>query len=264
MSQTKYTSKLSQKLILVLGGTSGVGFCVAEACLEHGAAVFISSSNPARLAAALARLRASYPSLAANITGATCDLADLDNVEANLTALFDAVTDNKAKKIDHVVFTAGDALKLPAMAEATPAVVLAPANVRFIGAIMVAKLIPTYMTLTPASSFTLTSGSITQKPFPGWSIIAGWGGAVEGLARGLAVDLAPLRVNTVTLGVVQTELFDSSPAEMIEHAVEGWKQATLVKEIGRPEDVAEAYLYCMRDRFVSGATVETNGGRLLV
>ncbi|KAF2498164.1 NAD(P)-binding protein [Lophium mytilinum] len=264
MSQTKYTTKLSEKNILILGGTSGVGFCVAEATLEHGATVFISGSNPTRLATALARLRTAYPSLSANISGATCDLSDLANVETNLTALFDKVTEHKTKKLDHIVFTAGDALKFPTIAEATPAAVLGLANVRFIGAIMVAKLVPAYMSLVPASSFTLTGGSNTQKPFPGWAVIAGWGGATEGLARGLAVDLAPLRVNMVNLGVVRTELFDSLPAEVLEKALEGWRQQTTVKAIGRPEDVAEAYLYCMRDRFVAGATIETNGGRLLV
>jgi NAD(P)-dependent dehydrogenase (short-subunit alcohol dehydrogenase family) len=265
MSQSKYTSKLVDKLVVIFGGTSGVGFCVAEASLEHGASVFISGSNPTRLLNALDRLRTSYPSIPAErIRGGTCDLADTHNVEENLIKLLDTITENKAAKIDHIVFTAGDALKFPALKDATPETFLALANVRVVSAVILAKLIPTYMTISPSSSFTVTGGSNTQKPMLGWAIIAAWGGTQEGLMRGLAVDLAPMRVNLVSLGAVKTELFDGLPQEALEATLEGFKEQTTVKEVGKPENVAEAYLYIMKDRFVTGAIVETNGGRLLV
>ncbi|OCL14385.1 NAD(P)-binding protein [Glonium stellatum] len=261
----KYTSKLSNRNVLVFGGTSGIGFCVAEASLEHGAYVTISSSNPARLSNALDRLKSSYPDIPPEkLNGYTCDLADTENVEANLDALLSKVTAGGEKKLDHISFTAGDALTATTIANATPTTIKKAMNVRFIGPIMIAKLIPKYMNLTPASSFTITSGSITHKPAPGWAILAGWGGALEGLMRGLAVDLKPMRVNMVSPGAVETELFETLSPEVREMIMKNSAAQTTVGLIGKPENTAEAYLYAMKDQFATGGIIETNGGRYLV
>ena len=260
----KYTSKLANRNILIFGGTSGIGFCVAEASIEHGACVTISSSNPTRLSNALNRLRPSYPDVPAEkLNGYTCDLADSDNLEANLDTLLSKVTTSGEKKIDHIAFTAGDALDFPTIANVTPAAVKKLGGVRFIGPIMIAKLIPKYMNLTPASSFTITGGANTHKPAPGWSIAAGWGGAVEGLMRGLAVDLKPLRVNMISPGLVKTELFNSFSPEGLDTVMMNVATQTTVGVIGKPEDTAEAYLYAMKDQFVTAAVIDTNGGRFM-
>ena len=89
---------------------------------------------------------------------------------------------------------------------------------------------------------------------------AAYGSAVEGLARGLAVDLAPVRVNAVSPGAVRTELFAGLEEEMVERL----REATLVKEVGTPEEAAEAYGYCMRCGFVTGSVVGCDGGRMIV
>lgn len=82
----------------------------------------------------------------------------------------------------------------------------------------------------------------------------------KGWQRGLAVDLAPIRVNAVSPGSVKTDLFDGLSAE----AIEGMRKATLTGRLGRPEDLAESYLYAMRDGFLTGSTIHSHGGRLLV
>ncbi|OCK73329.1 NAD(P)-binding protein [Lepidopterella palustris CBS 459.81] len=261
----KYTSKLTGKNILVFGGTSGIDFCVAEASLEYGATVTISSSNPSRLSTALSRLRTSYPS--SSITGYTCDvsdLSDLSTLEENLTTLLDKVTENGAKKIDHIAFTAGDALSLPIVKNVTPTTLFSLANVRFVAPIFIAKLIPSYMSLAPASSFTITGGVNSSKPAPGWAIAAAWGSAIEGLMRGLTVDLAPMRVNVVVPSAVKTEIFERLGTERMETVLKDYAIQTTVGDIGKPEDVAETYLYAMKDQFVTGSVLESNGGRLLV
>ena len=261
----KYTSKLANRNILIFGGTSGIGFCVAEASFEHGACVTISSSNPTRLSNALNRLRSSYPDVPAEkLNGYTCNLADSDNLEANLDALLSKVTAGGEKKIDHIAFTAGDALDFPTIASVTPAAVKKLGGVRFIAPIMIAKLIPKYMNLTPASSFTITGGANTHKPVPGWSIAAGWGGALEGLMRGLAIDLKPLRVNMISPGLVKTELFNSLSPERLDMVMKNVATQTTVGVIGKPEDTAEAYLYAMKDQYVTAAVIHTNGGMFLV
>lgn len=256
----KYLSKLANKRVLVLGGTSGIGFCVAEAALEHGAEVIVSNSNQPRLDAALARLRTAYPD--AKIRGYTCDLSDAANVEANVDSLLSRAAAD-GTKIHHVAFTAGDSLPDLSLANATVASINAALAVRFAGAVSLAKLLPRYMDLDPANSLTLTGGTNTDKPSPGWSVLAGVGGAVEALSRGLAVDLKPVRVNLVSPGAVKTELFERVDTEMGGQLEAAYKAQTTTGEIGRPGDVAEAYIYLMKDRFASGAIVNTNGGRLL-
>ncbi|GFG24136.1 uncharacterized oxidoreductase YkvO [Aspergillus udagawae] len=265
-SATKYSSKLVNQRVLIFGGTSGIGFCVAEAAIENGAHLILSSSNTAKLEKAVARLREAYPSQAAQrpITTQTCDLSDTENLDANLANLFQAATNNGASKINHIVFTAGDALDFPELVDLTPDLIQKSGVVRFVAPLMVAKYIRQYIDLTTTSSFTLTGGLRAHKPAPGWSLVSGWAAGVEGLVRGLALDLKPLRVNMVSPGAVHTELFSRFPSEQLEGFLKMLKNQSTTGTVGRPEDVAEAYLYLMKDQFVSGSIVETNGGALLV
>ena len=82
-------------------------------------------------------------------------------------------------------------------------------NVRFLETLILGKVAPKYMSAGPRASITLTSGTAAHRPVPGGTVISGWVAAVESVARGLAVELAPIRVNFVCLGAVQTELLES-------------------------------------------------------
>ena len=257
----KYTSKLQDTRVLVLGGTSGIGFCVAEAALEHNAHVYISSSQQPKLESALSRLKTSYPDKASHIFGHKCDLSQLSAQEANIDALLKFAAGDS--KIDHIVFTAGDMLKIIPIGEITPESIEQTGTVRFFGMLMLAKLAPQYMAPGPKSSITLTGGSASHRPMKGWTVLAAFGSGTEGMTRGLAVDLAPIRVNMVSPGAVHTELFGSFPEERLEGILQSFKDATLVGKVGTPEDVAEAYLYAMKDQFLTGSLLESNGGRLL-
>ncbi|KAK3391659.1 hypothetical protein B0T20DRAFT_85024 [Sordaria brevicollis] len=281
-SGLKYASKLSNQRVLILGGTSGIGFAVAEASLEAGLLVTISSSSTSKLSSSLDRLRSSpaytYNSSSSSqqsiagggiprLTGFTCDLSSPTTVEVSLTQLLDQATLEGRHKFDHVVFTAGDALSLTPISQITPEIYEKACAVRFTAPLILAKLLSSdrYFNHAVSSSITFTGGTNTEKPGPGWAVVAAVGGALEGLVRGLAVDLKPTRVNLVSPGAVQTELFDAfGKGEQLEQILEGFKKRTLTRTVGRPEDVAEAYMYFMRDRFVTGRVVATDGGRILV
>lgn len=261
-SNSKYLSKLANSRILVLGGTSGIGFCVAEAAVEHGAYVIVSGSRPEKLAKAIERLQNAYSDAKDRITGHTCDLSDIPKLEANLTSLLDAAT-TSGHKIDHIAFTAGDALQIKPVSEIDVEYIQRTGAVRFFAPLMLAKLLPKYVTPGPTSSFTITGGVNGTKPSPTWTVVAAWSTAGEGLARGLAVDLAPMRVNVVSPGAVRTELFDGLPRDTLDAVIRKYNKETTVGHIGRPEDTAEAYIYAMKDRFVTGSSIESNGGNLL-
>lgn len=93
--------------------------------------------------------------------------------------------------------------------------------------------------------------------------MAASGSAIEGMARGLAVDLAPIRVNMVSPGAVLTEIFGTLETDNLDKMIEMFRSRTLTGEIGKPEDVAEAYLYAMKDRFLTGGFIGSNGGMML-
>ena len=105
MTASKY-NKLAGKHVLVIGGTSGIGFAVAEASIENGARVTVSSSREASIKTTLQRL--SKPHLHAQISGHTCDFSK-PSVEVYIEALF-----QKVGTVDHIVYTAGGKLAIKA------------------------------------------------------------------------------------------------------------------------------------------------------
>jgi NAD(P)-dependent dehydrogenase (short-subunit alcohol dehydrogenase family) len=261
---SKYTSKLRNKRVLVLGGTSGIGFCVAEASIESGATVIVSSSRQPKIDTTIERIKSSYPDCEARISGHACDLANTETLEQNLEDLLKFATSGGKEKLDHVVFTAGDSFALKGLVDMTVDSIQKLPTVRFVAVILLAKLlVPKYITSSAKSSITLTGGVNSTKPGAGWSVLAGWGAAIEGLVRGFAVDLKPIRVNCVAPGAVNTELVQSFAGDRLDAILKHFRDMTTTGAVGRPEDLAEAYLYCMKDRFVTGSVLHSNGGHLL-
>lgn len=261
--QKKYTSKLSGARVLVIGGSSGLGFTAAEASLEHGATVIISSSQQSRIDAAVARLQKSYPSLAAQVSGHACDLSKEADLESNIQTLLASATDDGAKKLDHVIYTAGDPLAMMKLQDATMERIKQAGMVRFFGPLMVAKHAPAHMNPGPASSIILTTGSVSQKPRPDWTVVGSFATGLQGMCRGLALDLKPLRVNLISPGAVDTELWSGMPEEAREGMFKHIAKTMPTGTVGRAQDVAEAYLYLMKDWNATGSMVSTNSGYLI-
>jgi NAD(P)-dependent dehydrogenase (short-subunit alcohol dehydrogenase family) len=265
-----HPNRLLNAHILVFGGTSGMGYGIASMALSNGARVTISGSALPKVQTKIAALQSTYPSLPpSHVNGIPCDLADTANLESNLKDVFEKATEGGEKKVDHIAFTAGDMVVLPKLETVTTGDVLKGFNVRLLSCVMIGKLLASspgrYMPVTASSSFTVTSGTNTLKPRPGWSVGASWGAASEGLSRGLAVDLAPIRVNCVSPGAVDTPLLERFKKNLgPEKEKQFREQGTLVKDWGTAEDVAEAFGWFMRDRFATGTLAESNGGRMLV
>lgn len=204
----KYTSKLSNSRVLVIGGTSGIGYCVAEASLESGAEVIVSSSQEKRVQSAIAALTETYPSAKNRVSGYACDLSS-PNLDSNIKELFAKCQG----KLDHIVFTAGDSLATMPLAEITLEKMQKAAMVRFNAPMFVAKHSVGALNPGPASSITLSTGSISERPIPNWSVIAAYAGGAHALTRNLALDLAPVRVNLISPGPVITQLWDNLSKE---------------------------------------------------
>jgi NAD(P)-dependent dehydrogenase (short-subunit alcohol dehydrogenase family) len=114
--------------------------------------------------------------------------------------------------------------------------------------------------LSAHGSITLVTGAAARAALPGTSGLAAVNGALEAMARVLAVELAPRRVNTVSPGMTATEAYAGLPDE----ARKGMFAATAAKlpvgRIGAPEDIAQAILLAAANPFVTGATLDVDGG----
>ncbi|KAJ0119179.1 short chain dehydrogenase [Diaporthe amygdali] len=245
---SKY-QKLLNKRVLVIGGTSGIGFGVAEASLASGASVIVSSSNQSRVDAAVEKLKVDFPD--SKVAGYACDLSQ-PTVEQDIENLF-----SKVGEVDHIVYSAGDKLASAPVEEITYEKIIAAGQVRFIAALLAAKVGSKHLSPGPHSSITLTTGS--------WSMIAGFATGLHGLTRNLALDLKPIRVNLVSPGVVETELWDSSfDQETKKKHLEGIAGTLPTGRVAQPADVAEAYLFLMKDPSVTGTVVDSNSGAFLI
>lgn len=237
---------LTEKRIVVLGGSSGIGLATAQAAAKAGASVVIASSRKARVDAALSVLPA-------GVEGYTLDLAD----EAAVRALF-----AKLGGFDHLVFTAGESLQLGDLADTDIAAARRFFDLRYWGALLAAKY--GSGNIRPGGSIVFTSGLAGTRPHAGWALGASICSAMEGLTRALAVELAPVRVNIVCPGVVKSPLW----AGMTEDARVGLYQQTaeklLVGHVGETEEIAEAYLYLMRQTYGTGQVLVVDGGATLV
>jgi len=236
---------LADNRIVVVGGSSGMGLATARAGALSGAEVTIASHNPERVEAALGELPA-------GCVGVVVDVRD----EMQVAELFERVGE-----FDHLVFTAGDSLAPRRLADIDLSDAHAILDVRFWGAVGVIKCASPR--IRSGGSIGLTTGTVGQRPVAGAALAAAGAGATEGLVRGLAVELAPLRVNAVRAGAVRTALWDGVPETQREALFARLAQNTLTKSVGEPEAIAAAHLYLMQNPYVTGTVLTVDGGALL-
>lgn len=233
---------LQDTRILVVGGGSGIGFAVAEAAMAEGARVTIASTQAGRLAQAAARL--------VDVTTAELDVTD----EAALAAFFAS-----SGGFDHIVSTAGDwgKARRGAFADMNLDDASQLFDVRFWGAAKLAK--HGAAALSAGGSLTFTSGMSAFRPQKGSVMATAMAGSVAHLVYGLAVELAPVRVNAVFPGGVATEVFTGLP-EAVREAEEARFAKQPIPRIGKPGEVAQAYLYLMKCGYVTGQILRVDGG----
>jgi len=230
---------LQNQRVLILGGSSGIGLAAAKAALEAGADVTISSRSEAKLAAA-------RQSLGGNVATAVLDTRDNAAVERFFAG-------NPAW--NHVVVSAAQTPSGPVrglgLSEARMAM-----ESKFWGAYNVARA----ARIAEAGSLTLVSGFLSVRPSAGAVLQGAINAGLEALARGLALELAPVRVNAVSPGMTATPLWDgldpSRRAAMYEKAANHLPAG----RVGQGEDMANAILFLMSTPFATGSTVRVDGG----
>ena len=239
-------SGLKGKKVVVLGGSSGIGLEVSRQAEQLGAQVVIASSSAERVKQAVVEI-------GGKTTGQALDLFD----EAAIEKFFEGLG-----PIDQLVYTAADSLHVSDLATTDLKAARKAFELRFWSVLAAVKYATPH--IRKGGAITLTTGIYGQRPVKGIPIVASIATMLEGLTRALAIDLAPIRVNCVSPGVVRTKLWDSMPEEQREAFFEATGKQMLVGRVGEPEEIAQTYLYLMQQGYSTGQTVIVDGGTSLV
>jgi NAD(P)-dependent dehydrogenase (short-subunit alcohol dehydrogenase family) len=237
---------LKSKRVVILGGSSGIGLAVAEQAASQGAQIVIASSNAERVQKAV-------ESVGGNAQGETLDVSDERAVETLFA---------KLGAFDHLVFTAGDNLHVQDFATTDLKQARRAFELRYWAALAAVKY--GSKNIRKGGSIVLTTGIAGQRPRKGWVVAASVCGTVEAVTRALALELAPIRVNAVSPGVVRTNLWQNMPAAEREQLFESVGNSLPVGRVGEPRDIAQAYLFLMQEGFSTGQIVVVDGGTVLV
>lgn len=238
------TDQIDGTTVVISGGSSGIGLCVAERVLSRGAKdVVLLARNADRLAAACAQLGERAHAMVLDVT----DEDAVSSAFANIGAF------------DHLVTAAAGTVR-GTIVEVDTAAARGLFEAKFWGQHHCVKYGAPNM--PAAGSITLFSGWISRKPMKGLSTLAAVDGAIESLGRVAALELAPIRVNTIVPGQIDTPLWRTRLSEDAVQAYFGNLDDSLpVGHRGRPEDVADAILALMSNPFITGTTLDIDGGQ---
>jgi NAD(P)-dependent dehydrogenase (short-subunit alcohol dehydrogenase family) len=236
---------MSDTTALVVGGTSGIGLATARRLREAGAAVHVA----ARGDKGLADLAASDPT----ITGHRADGGD--------RAAIGAVAE-EIGAIDWLVVALSGREGPGPIADLDLGMLRRAFDAKFWGHLTTIQAVLPY--LAPTGSITLLSAITARTGMPGTAGVAAINGAVEALVRPLAAELAPVRVNGVSPGFVDTPWWSALPEDMRREYFAQAAQVLPVRRIATAEDVAEAVVLAATNPNLTGTVIETDGGARLV
>jgi NAD(P)-dependent dehydrogenase (short-subunit alcohol dehydrogenase family) len=234
-------SMLAGKKVVVVGGSSGIGLAAAELAKAQGAEVVIASRNADKVKAAASQL------------GAKGIPADVTN-DQSVADLFRA-----CGPVDHVVVSAAQLRTGPFKTVAMDDV-RATLEAKLWGAWRCARAAD----IKPGGSLTLVSGFLSIRPRPNSAIVSASNGALESLTRALALELAPVRVNCVSPGIIDTPIRAAMPEAARNDMLAKTAASLPVKRVGTGADVAQQILVFMTNGFMTGAIVYLDGGALVV
>ena len=233
---------LQDKMILVVGRGSGIARAIALRARSEGARVIVAGRDPTKLAN-------SYDD--PGISAETIDITDDDSI----AALADRVG-----RVDHVVSTAS-ARARGKLADLQRQNLLQSFDTKVIGPTMLAKHFASQ--INPGGSFVLFSGVHAFKLNVGYLGVGITNGAVDFLTRWLAVELAPIRVNAISPGVIDTGAWDAMGDDGKRDYFEHIAAHNPAGRIGTPDDIAAAVLFAMTNAFMTGVTLKIDGGEPL-
>jgi NAD(P)-dependent dehydrogenase (short-subunit alcohol dehydrogenase family) len=234
---------LQGKHVVVVGGTSGIGRSVAQQAAAAGARVTVASRNRKRVDDTVALL-------GPPAQGRVLDVTDAESLRAFFA---------QAGEIDHLILP-GNEVKIAPFRKLSIADAQASMASKFWGQYAAIKA----SQMAPTGSVVLFSGVASRKPGAGAPALTAINSAVEALGKALAVELAPVRVNVIAPGIVETELWAGLPEDTRAAALKSFTERQPISRPGQPDEIASVVLNMMTATFMTGAVIDVDGGTLLV
>jgi NAD(P)-dependent dehydrogenase (short-subunit alcohol dehydrogenase family) len=234
---------LTDQRVLVVGGSSGIGFAAASMALRQGAKVTIASRSKTKLDAAAAKLGG----------GAVAQVLDATQNDA-IETFFD-----ERSPFDHIVISAAQT-KVASVKDLPLEDAIASMDSKFWGAYRIARA----ANLTVRGSLTFVSGFLAIRPKKGTAIQSAINAGLEGLTKALALEYAPIRVNAVSPGLVATEMYDRLGNDSRKAMFEGVVERLPAGVLGQPDHIAVQIIAFMANPYCTGSVVYVDGGGALV
>ncbi|MGF6881418.1 NAD(P)-dependent dehydrogenase (short-subunit alcohol dehydrogenase family) [Nocardia sp. GAS34] len=231
--------------VVVMGGSSGIGEATAALFAAGGAEVVVTGRGQDKLDAAVARI-------GGKTTGHRLDAASKADIEAFFA---------QSGAIDHLVIAVSGAAGSGPFAELDLDDLAAGFAAKFWPQVRILQAALPH--LTAHGSVTLITAGSSRAAFPGTAGLAAINGALDAMVRPLAVELAPLRINAVSPGVIDTPWWDRIPEDQRRTLFEGIVATTPAGRVGRPEDVAAAIVSLATNGFITGVVLDVQGGATL-
>jgi NAD(P)-dependent dehydrogenase (short-subunit alcohol dehydrogenase family) len=235
-------SALEGQTVVVVGGSAGIGLETARGARAEGADVVITARDPEKLERAAQDVGAS--------SSAAFDALD----PAQLERFFDELTG----PIDHVMVTAGGPYYAP-LAEVDFEKALHSVEKAILLPMRVARQLGPRV--RPGGSLLFVSGTGGRHPGIGYSLIGALTAAVPALIANLALEIAPVRVNLIAPGFVDTPLSASLLGEGLDARREQLRETLPIRRVVGPEDVAALAVHVMSNTALTGATYDVDGGQ---
>lgn len=229
-----------QRAYAIIGGSSGMGFGLAQRLVERGDRVLIGGRS-------LARLDQAGQQLGPLATLRTVDVED----RASLAAFFAGFSDLAG------LFTPGTSYRTGPFKDGDVEIAESPFRAKFWGQYWaVHAALPHFAS---DAAVVLMSGAASVRPL-GNAAYSACNAAIEGLARALAVKLRPWRVNCLSPGTIDSELWRNRDASIREPVFEGWRSLALTGRVGLVEDAVNAALFLLDNGNMTGSTLYNEGG----
>ncbi|WP_427306183.1 SDR family oxidoreductase [Cupriavidus sp. H39] len=239
------SNRLDGKTVVIFGGSSGIGRSAAIQAKTAGANVIVVGRD----ATSVEKTAAQH-----GFDGwRAADVTDGAAVEAALRDI---------PQVDHLVLLAGTFVA-GQVREAEIAYLHRAFDERIWAAIHAVRALGDR--LSPDGSITLISGALADRPNAyGTAVLAAASAAMEALARGLALELAPVRVNTLSPGPIDTPILSKSLGENRDAVVASMRNSLPLHRLGTPEEAGAGVLFLMTNGWMNGATLNLDGGSRLV
>ena len=230
--------EIENKKALVFGGTSGIGLATCEQLVEKGADVIAISRDPSK-ANSVKHNRLSFES---------CDV----RIEEDVKKIFE-----KHAPFDILVSAATGGSRAAGPFLEMDMLGFKSSFDKLWGYANIVRYGTNY--LSSNGTIVLVSGAPARRMKPGQIALSAVGGAVENLVRGVAKEIVPKRINSVAPGVIDTPMF-SQEGEDRKIFLNSMTEANTIKRAGKPEEVAKGIIFVIENEFVTGTTVDVDGG----